>query len=52
MAFRKELYRSLEEIQVDLNGFMQYYSEGRTNQGKYCQGRTPRKAFLDGLGSY
>jgi len=52
VAFRKKLYRSLEEIQVDLDEFMKYYNEERTNQGKYCQGRTPMQTFLDGLELY
>ena len=49
MAFRKNLYRSIEEIQTDLDEFMKEYNEERTNQGKYCQGRTPMQTFLDGL---
>jgi transposase InsO family protein len=52
VAFRKKLYRTIEEIQTDLNEFMRYYNEDRTNQGKYCQGRTPLQAFLDGLELY
>lgn len=52
VAFRKKLYRSLEEIQVDLDEFMKYYNEERTNQGKYCQGRTPMQTFFDGLELY
>jgi len=49
VAFRKNLYRSIEEIQTDLDEFMKEYNEERTNQGKYCQGRTPMQTFLDGL---
>jgi len=52
VAFRKKLYHSLEEIQADLDEFMKYYNEERTNQGKYCQGRTPIQTFLDGLELY
>ena len=49
VAFRKKIYRSIEEIQTDLDEFMKEYNEERTNQGKYCQGRTPMQTFLDGL---
>ena len=52
VAFRKKLYRSLDEIQTDLDEFMKEYNEERTNQGKYCQGRTPMQTFLDGLELY
>jgi transposase InsO family protein len=52
VAFRKKLYHTLEEIQVDLDAYMRRYNEERTNQGKRCQGRTPMETFLDGLPLY
>ena len=52
VAFRKKLYTSLEEIQTDLDEFMNYYNTERTNQGKYCQGRTPMQTFEDGKELY
>ena len=52
VAFRKKLYRTLDEIQVDLDAFMDYYNNERTNQGRYCQGRTPFQTFLEGLEVY
>lgn len=52
VAFRKKLYRSLEEIQADLDDFMAYYNNQRTNQGRYCQGRTPMQTFNDGRELY
>lgn len=47
VAFRKKLYGSLEEVQADLDEFMAYYNGQRTNQGRYCQGRTPLQTFED-----
>jgi transposase InsO family protein len=52
VAFRKKLYTSLDEIQTDLDEFMNYYNTERTNQGKYCQGRTPMQTFEDGRELY
>jgi transposase InsO family protein len=52
VAFRKKLYRTVEEIQLDLDAFLTYYNEQRTNQGRYCQGRTPLATFTDGLQLY
>lgn len=52
VVFRKKLYRSIEEIQADLNEFIAWYNTERTNQGRYCQGRTPHQTFLDGLALY
>jgi hypothetical protein len=33
VAFRRKLYRSVEEIQADLDEFMAWYNTERTNQG-------------------
>ncbi|MCA9457796.1 MAG: IS481 family transposase [Nitrospira sp.] len=52
VAFRKKLYKSIEEIQKDLDDFMSYYNNERTNQGKHCQGRTPMQTFEDGKPLY
>ena len=49
VTFRKKIYRSLDELQVDLDHFVRHYIESRTHQGKRCQGRTPMATFLDGL---
>ena len=47
-AFRKKIYSSLEELQVDLDNWIEYYNKKRTHQGKMCYGRTPWQTFLDG----
>lgn len=52
MAFRKKLYRSMEKIKAGLDPFMDYYNTERTNQGRYCQGRTPFQTFVEGLELY
>jgi len=52
VAFRKKLYSSLEEIQTDLDEFMRYYNAERTNQGRYCQGRTPLETFEQSMELY
>ena len=52
VAFRKKLYRSIEEIQADLDEFMAWYNTERTNQGKYCQGRTPMETLIAGIDFY
>ncbi len=52
VAFRKRLYKSMDEIQQDLDVYMDRYNNKRTNQGKRCQGRTPRQTFDDGYELY
>lgn len=49
VAFRKKLYDSLDELQNDLDEFMDNYNRERTNQGKRCKGRTPYETFLEGV---
>jgi hypothetical protein len=47
IAFRKKLYTSIEEMQVDLNVWIAEYNNDRTHSGKYCFGRTPMQTFYD-----
>ena len=48
VTFRKKLYSSLEELQMDLDEWMVYYNNDRTHQGKMCCGRTPLATLEDG----
>jgi transposase InsO family protein len=47
IAFRKKVYSNIDSLQKDLDGYMLYYNQDRTHQGKRCQGRTPMQTFLD-----
>ena len=48
VAFRKKIYDSLNELQKDLDEWLDYYNNARTHQGKMCCGRTPMDTLLDG----
>ena len=48
IAFRRKIYRSLEELQNDLDEWLAYYNNDRTHQGKMCCGRTPMQTLIDG----
>ena len=52
VAFRKKFYRTLDEVQADLDSYMDRYNNKRTNQGKRCQGRTPKQTLDDGYPLY
>lgn len=52
IAFRKKLYTTIEELQADLDQWLEYYNERRTHQGKMCNGRTPIETFVDGIKIY
>ena len=49
IAFRKKVYRSIPELQQDLDRWMQYYNQERTHTGKYCFGKTPMQTFKDSI---
>jgi transposase InsO family protein len=52
IAFRKKIYNSMEELQIDLDYWLQEYNLNRTHQGKMCCGRTPMQTFLDGISKW
>ena len=47
IAFRKKIYSSLEEIQKDVDEWINFYNTERTHSGKHCYGKTPMQTFLD-----
>lgn len=48
VTFRKKIYQTLEELQLDLDEWLRHYNEERTHQGKHCFGRTPMQTLLEG----
>ena len=46
-AFRKTLYTSLEQLQADLDAWLEDYNTQRPHSGKYCFGKTPMQTLLD-----
>lgn len=49
VAFRKKVYRSLEELQQDLDTWVTWYNTERTHSGKHCYGKTPLQTFEDSI---
>ena len=49
VAFRKKIYRSLDELQTDLDSWMKRYNEDRPHQGRWCYGKTPMQTFIDSI---
>ncbi len=47
VAFRKKLYRSLEELQLDADDWVMEYNSQPPHSGKYCFGKTPLQTFLE-----
>lgn len=48
-AFRKKIYTTLEQLQDDLDAWIDQYNNERTHSGKICCGRTPMQTFFDSL---
>lgn len=46
---RKKFYESLAEMQKDLEDYLVVYNTKRPHQGRNMKGRTPEKAFVEGL---
>lgn len=47
VAFRKKMFRSIDELQEDAEKWMKEYNNDRTHTGKYCFGKTPLQTFLE-----
>lgn len=46
-AFRKKVYNDIEELQNDLDEWMEIYNNERVHSGKYCFGKTPMQTFQE-----
>jgi transposase InsO family protein len=49
VAFRKKIYATLDELQADLDNWLDEYNQSRPHSGKYCFGKTPMQTFLDSV---
>jgi transposase InsO family protein len=49
VAFRKKIYESLDQLQSDLDEWMEYYNNERPHSGRYCFGKTPMQTFHDSI---
>jgi transposase InsO family protein len=47
IAFRKQIYTSIEQLQTDLDEWVERYNQERIHSGKYCFGRTPLQTFKE-----
>ena len=49
IAFRKKIYTTIEQLQKDLDTWMNSYNTERTHSGRYCFGKTPMQTFIEGI---
>jgi hypothetical protein len=43
------VYRSIDELQADLDLWIREYNEQRPHQGRWRFGKTPMQTFLDAM---
>ena len=48
-AFRKKIYKSVEELQTDADIWLQYYNNERPHSGRYCFGKTPMQTWRESV---
>jgi len=49
IAFRKKIYNTIDELQVDVDLWIEQYNKERPHSGKYCLGRTPWQTWTESL---
>jgi transposase InsO family protein len=49
VIFRKKIYKTLQELQSDLDTWIKLYNEERPHQGRWCYGKTPMQTFVDSI---
>jgi len=48
IAFRKAVFETIDQLQKELDIWLEFYNTERTHQGKMCCGRTPMETLIDG----
>ncbi|MBO9463566.1 IS481 family transposase (plasmid) [Labrenzia sp. 5N] len=48
VAFRKTVFETIDDLQKELDLWIDHYNRERTHQGKMCCGRTPMETLADG----
>ena len=48
VTFRKKIYEGIDQLQIDLDLWIDHYNNERTHQGKVCEGRTPMQTLEAG----
>jgi transposase InsO family protein len=49
VAFRKKVYQSIEDLQRDVDEWLEFYNQERPHSGRYCYGKTPMQTWRDSL---
>ena len=47
ITFRKKIYQTIEELQADLDEWIDHYNQERPHSGRFCYGKTPTQTFQE-----
>ncbi len=47
IIFRKKVFKSVEDLQSELDQWIDWYNKERTHSGKHCYGKTPWQTLID-----
>jgi len=48
-VFRKQIFDNIDDLQIELDKWLEFYNQKRTHQGKRCLGKTPMETFIDSM---
>jgi len=48
VVFRKQIFGSIDDLQKQLDEWIDQYNYQRTHQGKMCCSRTPMQTLMEG----
>lgn len=49
VVFRKKIFENLEQLQQELDNWMNFYNNERPHSGRYCYGKTPMQTFNESV---
>jgi hypothetical protein len=49
VAFWKKIYRTIKEVQADLDAWIEDYNQQRSHQGRWCYGKTSMQTLGDSV---
>jgi len=49
IGFRKKMYNSVDELQADVDLWLEYYNNIRAHSGRHFYGKTPIQTFTDAI---
>jgi len=49
VVFRRRIFENLEQLQQELDNWLNFYNNERPHSGRYCYGKTPMQTFNESV---